>query len=70
MNYLVIELQVNIDGAVGNIVTAYDNRSEAESHYHTVLAAAAVSSVPKHSAVLIDDEGAVLGSMCYQHWQE
>ena len=67
MKYLVIEIQANWDGAVGNIVTSHDTRAEAESKYHSVLAAAAVSGIMKHSAVIMDEEGAVLGSMCYRH---
>ena len=70
MNYIVIEIQANQDGTVGNVVTSYGTRAEAESHYHSVLAAAAVSHVMKHSAVVMDDEGAVLGSMCYRHYEE
>lgn len=66
MKYIVIELQVNESGAVGNIITAYDSRNEAESAYHSVLAAA-VSAIPKHAAVIMDEEGAVLGSHCYAH---
>ena len=67
MKYIVIEIQANWDGSVGNIVTAHDTRAEAESKYHAVLSAAAISSVMKHSAVIMDEEGAVLGSMCYRH---
>lgn len=67
MKYIVIEIQVGWDGTVGNIVTAHDTRAEAESKYHAVLSAAAISSVMKHSAVIMDEEGAVLGSMCYRH---
>ena len=67
MKYIVIEIQTGWDGTVGNIVTAYDTKNEAESHYHTVLAAAAISTIMKHSAVIMDEEGAVYGSMCYRH---
>jgi hypothetical protein len=70
MKYIVIELQVGANGAVANIVTAHDSRFEAESKYHAVLASAAVSTVPKHSAVVMDDEGAVLGSQTYRHETE
>ena len=70
MKYLVIEIQANWDGTVGNIVTSHDTRAEAESKYHSVLAAAAVSSIMKYSAVIMDEEGAVLGSMCYRHEME
>ena len=44
MKYLVIELQTDAEGHVGNIITAHDDKLAAEAKYHTVLAAAAVSS--------------------------
>lgn len=70
MKYIVIEIQVNWDGTVGNLVTAHDSREQAESKYHAVLSAAAVSKIMKHSAVIMDEEGAVYGSMCYRHEME
>lgn len=65
MKYLVIELQSN-NGSVANIVTDFPDRLQAESKYHTILAAAAVSAVPVHSAVLMTDEGFVLMADCYK----
>jgi hypothetical protein len=67
MKYVVIELQTNSDGTVGNLVTAHDTRNAAESAYHSVLAAAAVSALPKHAAVLLTSEGTLLDSRCYEH---
>ena len=63
--YIVIELQTNETTA--NIVTAYESLAQAEQHYHSVLAAAAVSEVRKHSAVMIDEEGKFIKSECYMH---
>lgn len=37
MKYIVVELQTNNDGTVGNLVDAYDNRDQAESKFHLVL---------------------------------
>ena len=67
MKYLVIEIQTAQDGTVSNLVSAYDTRNEAESAYHTVLAAAAVSELPCHAAVLMTNEGFVLDSKCDRH---
>lgn len=67
MKYVVIELQTNSDGTVGNLVTAHDTRNAAESAYHSVLAAAAISALPKHAAVLLTSEGTLLDSRCYEH---
>ena len=55
MKYIVTEIQLSSQGTISNITTAYDTKAEAESHYHTVLAAAALSELPSHGAVIIDE---------------
>jgi hypothetical protein len=67
MKYLVIELQTAADGTVGNVVWAYDSWEQAESKYHTVLAAAAISQLPRHAAVMLDSNGGYRNSQCYEH---
>lgn len=64
--YIVIELQ-KVNGQVANIVTAHDTLNDAESKYHAVLSAGAVSSVEIHSAVLISEEGFPMRHECYKH---
>ena len=70
MKYIVIELQTNKDGSVGNIVSVYDTQEQAESKYHAILASAAVSQVPVHAASLLTSEGYTLDSKCYTHGGE
>lgn len=67
MTYIVIELQTNSDGTVGNLVYAFTNRNEAEQKYHLVLASAAVSQLPSHAAVLLTNDGRTIASQCYRH---
>lgn len=67
MKYLVIELQTNAEGHVGNIITAHDTKLEAEAKYHTVLAAAAASSVLRHGAVMLTNTGTFIASECFSH---
>lgn len=67
MKYLVIEIQTNLDGTIGNSVFAYDNRNEAEAKMHNLLSVAAVSSLPRHAVVLLDNAGSRLGGDCYVH---
>lgn len=55
--YFIIELQKQDETSVPDIVHTAQTYNEAESVYHTVLAAAAISPVPVHSALVIDDEG-------------
>lgn len=70
MTYIVIELQTNANGVVGNLVYSYANRNEAEQKYHLILSAAAVSQLPAHAAVLITGDGRTLASQCYRHEEE
>ena len=65
MIYIVIELQTNADGTVGNIVWSFDDRSQAESKYHAVLSAAAISALPMHAACLMETTGRLLDRGCY-----
>ena len=65
--YIVIELQKNDQGVVSNIVTAFDTLAEAESKYYSVLAAAAISKVPVHSAIIVSEEAFPVKYQCYKH---
>ena len=65
--YIVIELQTLADGTVGNFVWAFRDLNEAESKYHAVLSAAAISSVPVHTACLLSNDGACRASQSYTH---
>lgn len=63
--YIVIEIQTS--ATVATLVNSYEDRNQAESKYHQILTAAALSSVPKHSAVLMNDEGQTIKSETYTH---
>lgn len=62
---IVMEIQKSTD--VSTIVTTHETRSEAEQKYHTVLAYAAVSNVPVHSAVMISDNGDFIKTESFEH---
>ena len=58
MKYIVIEIQKVADGTVAiPPINTYDSFFEALSRYHTILAAAAVSSVPVHTCVVLNEVG-------------
>lgn len=65
IKYLVIEIQQNADGTVGNIITTKDTQNEAESVFYQILASAAISKLTIHSAVIIMSNGNVLKSIGY-----
>lgn len=66
MTYIVIELQTMKDGSVANLVTQHATEDEAQSKYHTILAAAAVSELPVHGAVLMTNSGVTLENRYYE----
>lgn len=67
MSYIVIELQTNADGTVGNLVWSYTNQEQAESKFHAVLSAAAISTIPVHACSLLASDGRLLNRGCYEH---
>lgn len=71
--YYIFEIQQYANGEYGHIVHfAYDEdaakaRLKAESKYHEVLAAAAVSELQSHAATLLTADGRVIMNQCYKH---
>lgn len=51
MKYIVTEIQLFDTGAMSTPCYSYDDRNAAESKYHSILAAAAISKLPTHAAV-------------------
>lgn len=49
MFYIIIETQVAANGAVSCLTTTFEDEADADAKFHTVLAAAAKSSLPYHS---------------------
>ena len=71
--YYIIEIQQYNSGDYGHTVHfAYDEdaataRLKAESKYHEVLAAAAISNLQSHSATLLTADGRAIMNQCYKH---
>lgn len=71
--FYVIEVQQYANGEFGHLVHyAWDEdadkaRLKAESKYHEVLAAAAVSNTLSHAAILFSTEGFPVMHQCYHH---
>lgn len=71
--FYIIEIQQYVNGEFGHIVHfAYDAnptkaRLKAEAKYHEVLASAAVSELPQHSATLLTSDGRAVMNQCYKH---
>lgn len=74
--FYVIEIQKSNDTTFAHLVHEASDEDyakaemKAESVYHQVLAAAAISSLPEHSAVLLTSQGERLMNKCYYHAEE
>ncbi len=66
--FVVIELQKD-GNQMGNIVTTHDTLQDAQHKFHTVAAAAAISTVEKHSVVLLNDDGFPMERTTFEHNQ-
>ena len=68
MKYVIIELQKFADGtvAVPPINTA-DTYLAARSTFHSICAVAAISTVPVHTVVLLNEVGQELGLESFNH---
>ena len=65
--YVAIELKEKADGSLDVSTFKKDTRDEAEKAFHSILASAAVSTNPIHSAVILNPEGKLLKTECYKH---
>lgn len=74
--FYIFEIQQYTNGEFGHIVHfAHDAnptkaRLKAEAKYHEVLAAAAISELPQHSATLLTSDGRTIMNQCYKHITE
>ena len=67
MKIIVTEIQKFENGQMSTPSYAFDNLNSAEAKYHTILAGAAVSTLPVHSCVMFSEEGTFMRSECYKH---
>lgn len=67
--YIVIELQTN-NGKTANIVNAYADLNTAFNKYHSILAAAAVSSVEVHTALILTETGGIVRAECFDRREQ
>ena len=64
--YIVVELQRNGE-SMANIVTSHTTLADAEYKFHLVAASAAISNIPRHTVILLDDEGFEIEKVVFEH---
>ena len=70
MNYVVLEMQTNAEGATACLVESFTDRQAAEQKYHYVLSFAAVSGLPRHTCMMVTDAGQYMKSESYENMPE
>ena len=68
--YFVVETQVTKEGTGATLVTTHADRNNAESDYHRILSAAAVSNVYKHGAIVLSDDCYPIMYTAYEHGED
>lgn len=66
--FIVIEMQTQTNGTVAIVPPVQqDDWNKAQNAYHQALAAAAVSTLPKHSVTILNEMGELIESRCFTH---
>lgn len=68
--YILQEIQAANGNTALVPAQTFTDKNQAESAYHTALAAAAVSSVSVHTVVLMDEHGNSIKREFYEHGAE
>lgn len=68
--YIIQEMQTTNNQTALAPALTYTDKNQAESAYHTALAAAAVSAVQVHTVLMFDEHGNTLKRDYYEHLNE
>lgn len=64
---IIQEIQTNGTQTALTPAATFTDRNQAEARFHTILAAAAVSTVEVHTVIMYDEHGNVLKREFYEH---
>jgi len=65
--YILQEMQTSGTQTTLTPTQTFTDQNAAESAFHSILASAAVSKVPVHAVVLMDERGGTVRSEYYEH---
>ena len=68
--YIIQEIQTTKGTSALTPAITKDDRNEAESAFHSICAAAAISNVTVHTAIVYDEHGNIILSKYYEHLNE
>lgn len=66
MKYILMEIQKSSEGVVSTIVSSYDDEPHAEAAFYSLLSVCTLSSLPKHGALLMTEDGVVCKAEMYR----
>ena len=65
--YIVLETQTNSEGQVATLINQFEDEFAADSKFHQILASAAISDIPIHTAFILTDDGRAIRAESYKH---
>lgn len=65
--YIVIETQTTNDSVVVAPPVSFNNIDKAYQKFYMILAAAAVSNIPIHAAIMLNEKGELIRSEYFDH---
>lgn len=68
--YIIQEIQTNNGQSVLLPAVTKQDKNEAESTWHNIMAAAAISSVEVHTVIMYDEHGSMVLCGYYEHRSE
>jgi hypothetical protein len=68
--YILQEIQTTGNSTTLVPAQTFTDKNQADSAYHTAMAAAAISDVTVHTVVLMDEHGNTVRREFYEHIQE
>ena len=69
MTYIVLEIRKLKDGSVKTVVSAYENKNQADNKFFNTMANAAISEFPMHSCIMVTESGSPMRYDSYTHEQ-
>ena len=66
--YYIIEIQDNPGTSHALLYYTEETRNQAMSKFHAVMTYAAISDVPYHTCLVLDEQGKYIARECYQHY--
>lgn len=67
---IIQEIQTNGQQTALTPAVTFEDRNQAESRFHSILASAAISEVQVHTVIMYDEHGNVIKREFYEHLAE